>query len=304
MIRAISSRGGSRAGRMAGVAATVLLGLLLTARPASLAEADPSAEAGRQAVLRDVARSADQRLAELLAQLEAARDPARQGAALVVDGTDPPEPPLRDAATRLEAAGPAADYAAIANRRLVGALESVQPDLAGLLADPLPSAGDLISIAGQLRSAAEASTTFVARRHAAQQTLAGLQDALAALERDDVASALQALDAAERARFELQDWERPPPTLALWLSTTAELIDAARAIADATLAGDPEAARAAADAYAAAAENARRADISLALSLSETGAGLTSTPMRRLADALATTTAARAAVASLLQVER
>ena len=52
--------------------------------------------------------------------------------------------------------------------------------------------------------------------------------------------------------------------------------------------------------YAAAAEDARRADVSLALSLSETGASLTATPLQRLARVLAAVEAARAAVASLV----
>jgi hypothetical protein len=90
-------------------------------------------------------------------------------------------------------------------------------------------------------------------------------------------------------------------TLPLWLETTRDLIRAADAIAAASQAGDEAAARAAARRYAAAAQEAHRADVSLALTLSETGSGLTSTPMRRLADELAAIARARAAMASLLQ---
>jgi len=79
------------------------------------------------------------------------------------------------------------------------------------------------------------------------------------------------------------------------------MIDAALALVDASEAGDEAVARAAADAYASAAEEANKADISLALSLSETGSGLTAVPLQRLAEALAAVTAARAAAASLQQ---
>lgn len=301
MIRAIRRWQPRRRGWWLGGAATVLLGLLLSARPASPAAGDPAAEARRQAVLRDVATSADSAWAALEARLQAARDPARQGAALVVDGSEAPEPALEAAADLLDAALSAADEAAIAERRLAGTLRSVRPDLVGLTPDPLPTAEQLAGIAGQLRSAAEAAGDFVQRRHAADETLARMRAALAAFARDDVSAALGQLDAASEARAVLLEWERPPPTLDLWLSTTGELIAAARAIADAALAGDPQAAEAAAESYAAAAENARRADVSLALSISETGAGLTATPLRRLADALAAIAAARAAVAPLQQ---
>ena len=135
----------------------------------------------------------------------------------------------------------------------------------------------------------------------ARQTLLHLEDALAALDADDPQAALPALEAARQARGQLAEWDPAPVTLPLWLETTDRMISSAGRLAEATLAGDEAAALQAAREYAAAAEDARRADVSLALSLSETGSGLTATPLRRLAEALGEVERARAVVASLVQ---
>jgi hypothetical protein len=100
----------------------------------------------------------------------------------------------------------------------------------------------------------------------------------------------------------LAAWEPRPVTLPLWLRTTRQLIGAADDIARAAAEGDADAARRAARRYAAAAEDAHRADVSLALTLSEAGAGLTATPLRRLADQLAAIEDAEAAVAGLRSI--
>jgi hypothetical protein len=88
--------------------------------------------------------------------------------------------------------------------------------------------------------------------------------------------------------------------LPLWLETTADMIDAARHIAEATIAQDPIAAARAAAAYRRAAADARRADTALALAIAESGSSLASTPMQRLAEALAAALAQREAVHSVL----
>ena len=77
------------------------------------------------------------------------------------------------------------------------------------------------------------------------------------------------------------------------------MVDAARDIADATIAQDPDAAAIAVAAYEVAAEEARRADTALAISISESGNSLSSTPMRRLAEALAAAMAQRDAVLAI-----
>jgi hypothetical protein len=159
---------------------------------------------------------------------------------------------------------------------------------------------DLRGIAGQLRDAADAAGPVVEKRRAAAATLERLEAALAALEADDPQGALDALASARGERELLAEWSPPPVTLPLWLRTTNRLIRAAEEIAHAALEGDVAAARRAARRYAAAADEARRADVSLALTLSEAADGLTATPMRRLGNALAAVETARAVVASLM----
>jgi len=300
MIGASGAPGIRTRSRWWGLAAALLLGATLAARSASFAVSDPAVEGQRQAHLAAIAAAADAAWAALESQLDAARDDGRQGAALVVEGSDPPQVPLLNAADRLTNAALLARAATTAETALRGTVASARPGKDLLPAD-LPTAAALASIASQLRAAAEAAGPFVDRRQASQETLSELGNALAALDADDLASARQALDRAAAARQVLVDWDRPPATLALWLETTGQMIDAALALVDAAEAGDDAAARAAADAYAAAADEADKADISLALSLSETGASLTAVPLQRLAEALAAIGAARDAASSLQQ---
>jgi hypothetical protein len=67
------------------------------------------------------------------------------------------------------------------------------------------------------------------------------------------------------------------------MTISADLLDAAGDIARATISDDPAAVEAAGERYAKAAESARGADSALALTLSEEGAAITATPLRRLA---------------------
>jgi hypothetical protein len=298
MIRAAVSRRAPGSRTLVGVAAALLIGVLLAARPADPAAADPAAQWARQRALVARADAADAALLVLQEALRAARDAARRGAALVLDGDDPAAPPLTEAARLLEAAAPQSEAAVAAMDRLRGTAAAAG---AGVSIPIVPEPGQLTSIAGQLRDSAGGVEPFVERRRAAQRTLERLRSALAALQDNDPVAALPPLDEARVARAVLAAWEPAPVTLDLWLETTDRMIAAADAIAEATLAGDAEAARDAAADYAAAAEEARRADVSLALSLSEAGSALTATPMRRLADALAEVERARAVVASLLQ---
>jgi hypothetical protein len=283
---------------LVGVAAALALGGALAARPAEAHLADPALEVARQGALRQRAAAGEAALAALEADLAPARDAARRGASLIVDGGRPPQPPLEEAADLLAAAAPAADAAAGALDRLRGTASSVRP---GLEVPRIQGGSELLQVGSQLRDAAAAAEPFLERREAATSTLERLEDALAALRADDLDAADRALGDAMRMRATLAAWEPRPVTLPLWLQTTRRLIAAADDIVDAARAGDQAAARAAARRYAGAAEEARRADVSLALTLSETGAGLTSTPLRRLADELAAAAQARAFVASLLQ---
>lgn len=296
-------RAGIRSGRPStrarwGVLAALLLGTLLAARAADPATADPPGEWSRQRALLAQAAAAGAALDVLEHALQPARQAARRGTALMLEGDEPPEPVLDEAAELLQAAGAAAQAAEREMARLRGMAAAAQPDLSIPI---VPEGGQLASIAGQLREAGDASAPFIERRQTARRTLLRLEDALVALEADDPEAALPALEDARQARAAVAAWDPAPVTLPLWLETTDRMITSAQRIAEAALAGDEEAAREAAEEYEAAAEEARRADVSLALSLSEAGSGLTATPMRRLADALAEVERAQAVVASLVQ---
>jgi hypothetical protein len=283
-----------------GVATTFLLGAVLAARPADPAAADPPRQAARQRFVAERAATAAQALDALQAALGPAREAARRGAALVQVGDEPPAPALQEAADLLEGGADEAQDAAAALDTLRGVAGSAR---AGVDIPQVPDSAELRGIAGQLRQAADIAGPFIDRRHAAEQTLLRLEDALVALEAGDARSALAALDDARRSRRQLARWDPAPVTLPLWLSTTDRMVSAAEAIAQAVLDDDREAAQRAAEEYADAAADARRADVSLALSLSESGAGLTETPLRRLGNALAAIEQTEAVVASLMQAD-
>jgi len=297
MIRVQLGRATSRRALAVGILATLALGALLSARSADPALADPPRQALRLGHLDARARAASGALDDYVATLAAARDAGRRGMALVQAGDEPPAPALEAAASLVEAATPAAEAAESALSALGGVAAATG---AGVEIPMVAGAVELRGIAGQLRLAADAAGSFVARRQAAVHTLEHLESALAALDAGDPSAALDALAEARAARSRLAAWDPPPITLPIWLRTTERLIRAAEAVARAVIDGDAAAAERAARRYAAAAEEARRADVSLALTLSEAGDGLTATPMRRLATALAGVEAARGIVASLV----
>lgn len=283
---------------MGGALAVVLVGGVLAARPAAADSADPQAEAARQALLAEAAGAADAELARLQVELETAIDAARSGAAAIVSGEDAPGPSLIEAAAVLEASRDEVADAALAMSRLRGTLACARPDAAQLAGGgAVPD--QAVGIAVQLRASAGEAEPFVERRWAAEATLGALSDALAALDDDDAVTALAALADAEAQLEVVAAWEEPPPSLGYWVETTRQLLTAARAIADATLAGDPAAAAAAGEAYRAAATRAIDADRALALAMAETGSALAVVPMRRLADELAELIALRADVAAI-----
>ncbi|HTE66484.1 MAG TPA: hypothetical protein VK736_09530, partial [Candidatus Binatia bacterium] len=235
--------------------------------------------------------------------LEAAIDAARRGAALIVSGDEPPAPPLIEAAAILESSRDAVAEAVLATTRLRGTLACARPGAPPLAHDgAVPD--QVVSIAVQLRATAAEAEPFVTRRWAADATLTALSNALDALDGDDPEAALAALDDADAALELVAAWEEPPPSLGYWLETTGELLSAARAIAEATLAEDLPAAATAAEAYRAAAAKARDADRALALAIAEAGSALTVVPLRRLADAVAELATLRADVAAVVEPQQ
>lgn len=284
-----------------GIAGALLLGAVLTARPASADAADPPRAAEQLALAKAAALRVQDGLDLLVAQLDAAIDAGRRGSALIVEGGADPAPPLQAAAgAAARAEGLAAEVQA-AFLELGGMLRSVAPDHA------LPRGVSRLALSGvdtQLADAAGAAGPFVERRHAAAGTLAALGRALDALDDDDPTAAIDELAAARAARQVVAAWPEPPPVLPIWLRTTRAMLSAAQDIAMATLDHDAAATRQAGRAYRRAADGARQADIALALALSETGGSLASTPLARLADALAKANETRAAVASVLHMDR
>jgi hypothetical protein len=284
--------------------AAIAIGLVLAVgigfglRSGDAATADPPGAAARADRLAEAARIADAALLRLDDGLEASRDHARRGTALTVSG-DAPAPELEAAADLLVAAADDADAAQRSLAALAGYAAAVQP---GTAIPALSYGGaDVQQIAAQLRAGVAAATLFVQRRHATEAIVESLGAALAALDRDDPAAALSALDAADAPLALLDDWEDRPALLRYWITVSRDLIAAAGDIARATIANDPAAVEAAAARYAKAADLARGADNALAFTLSEEGSAVSATPLRRLAEVADQAVDSRAAIRPLLQ---
>jgi hypothetical protein len=259
--------------------------------------ADPPGEAARLRGMERAADAAEGALARLYSVLELARGSARRGAAQTVSG-EAPAPELTAAAEIMTGGSDVAEKARRALVNLAGVAAAVRPDAT----TPLLSYGgpELELVAAQLRASADAARLFVDRRHATQVVVDALAAGLAALDRNDPASAIASLERADAPLALLDQWTLRPPLFRYWLQVSTDLIDAARDIATATLDGDAAAVRAAAARYAKAAEAARGADNALAVTLSEEGSAVTATPLQRLAADADEIVQARSAVAVLL----
>jgi hypothetical protein len=287
------------AGRLRRAVIVIGLGLAIATgfgpRSADPARADPPGAAARARLMADAADAADVGLARLGRELDRARDHVRRGTALTASG-EAPAPELIAAAEILARASDEADAARQGLAVLSGVAAAIEP------AKTVPAlsygGADLELIAAQLRSSAAAATLFVERRHATRAVVDALAAALAALERDDPSAALASLAEADAPLALLEAWQQRPQLLRYWMMISADLLDAAADIASATLADDPVALKAAGERYARAAEAARGADNALALALSEAGAAISATPLRRLAAVADEADDARAALRS------
>jgi hypothetical protein len=291
-----------RRSRLGGYLGVLLLGALLTARPAAGDAADPPTAVERLVALRAAAERADLAMAALLRELQRAVDAGRRGSALTVEGDPPPAADLEAAGDAAARSAPLAIKVEQATTSLNAILAAVAPSFGSLPDGPQAVALERIGL--QLTAAAQASGPFVERRHAADDTLAALADALAALEIEDATGALAALDRAYAARAKVAAWPEPPSVLPYWLDTTHAMLGAVRRIAQATIEDDPDDAAQAARAYRRAADQAHRADTALALAMTESGAALASVPLRGLADALAAVMAQRETAAAVLSMGR
>jgi hypothetical protein len=265
------------------IAIGLALGVGFGLRSPDPSQADPPLDATRQQGLASAAASASQALASMSRVLADAIDHARRGSALTVAGDQPPAPQLEAAADVLATGAETADAARRAIDRLAGTVAAVAP---GTLVPALAYGGpDLLLMAAGLRSGMDAATLFVARRHATQAVVGALAEAAQALDDDLPAAAIQSLDQATAPLALLDAWESAPPLFGYWLRVTRELLDAARGIATATIAGDTVAQHAAGERYATATDAARGADNALAVTLSEEGAAVSGVQLVRLADA-------------------
>ena len=266
-------------------------------RSADPSKADAPLEAARRQGLAVAQARADEALASLGGVLADAIDHARRGSALTVAGDRPPAPELEAAAEVVEDGAGTADAARRAVEALAGTLAAVAP---ARQVPALPyGSPDLLLMAVGLRSGINEATLFVERRHATEAVVGALGEAVSALDRDLPAVAIESLEGATAPLALLEAWEERPPLFRYWMKVTRELLDAARGIATATIAGDSVAQRAAAERYARAGEAARGADNALAVSLSEEGAAVSGIQLRRLAEAAGGVADVRAAVQEL-----
>lgn len=278
------------------VGAVLLLGLLFSLRPADPALANP-AEAAHQhaALVAQASRTADA-LQRLEDQLRTALDAARDGAAAVVGGDDPPGPHFQAAADAVAAAAePLRDaHAALENLRGLSSLTRAS--------DPASLAltrSDLTGLEQQLRATAAAGDQFAAFRRDTEQVLDRMRVALAATDAADPRSALAAANDGEERLRAVRPWEAQMSTLSVWTDTVDGILSALADLARATTAHDAAAAASARSAYEAAAAGASRADRARAIAISE-GAGKVSAPaLEGLADAMEQVQRARAGVSSL-----
>ena len=258
----------------------LVVGIGFGLRSADPARADPPAQAARERQLAQAAESADVALGNLGRRIAVARDHARLGTALTASG-EAPAAELTAAAQALVAASRDADEARSDLEHLGGLAAAIAPK------ERVPAlsygGADLEQIAAQVAVSAPAADLFVERRHATQAVVDALSTALAHLERDEPEAALASLGQADAPMALLQAWEQRPALLRYWMTISTDLLDAAGDIARAAIANDPAAAEAAGQRYAKAAEAAKGADNALALALSEAGAAVSATPVRRLA---------------------
>lgn len=275
-----------------------LAGIGFGLRAEDPARADPPGAAERREQLAAAATAADEALAQLSDGLAAALDDARRGAALTVEGDQSPATELVAAADRLEADAAIADAARRALALLAGTAASVPPTSS--VPELSYSGPELLGIAAQLRSAADAATVFVERRHATDAVIDAFGAAVAALAGAEPAVAVEHLDTAAAPFASLQDWVDRPPLLRYWMTIIGRLLEAAREIADASIEGDAAAVEVARLRYEEAATVARNADNALALALSEEGSAVSATPLRRLAAAVREAADLRAALEPLL----
>lgn len=279
------------------LAAFVVLAFLFGVRSGDATEADAlrvaslTDEAVAQAALAEAA------LAAVESQMRDATDEARRGQAAVLEGGEDPSLALEAAAVGFEAAAVPFGQADVALAQLGWTLRAVDPRTT------LPTlemeAADVAAIGGQWRAAAPTCSILANLRHQAESSLGALEEALAALEADDPAAALIAVDTAAAYVDLVREFTDSLATLGFWVDTVDALINAGRDIALAAQAGDAPALADARARYEAAAADAARADQALTIALGEAAAEATGPASGSSAAALRAVAAARDWLAGL-----
>lgn len=252
----------------------------------------PAAARARDAMrlMHDRAGEAVRQLDRLHAALVEATDAGRAGAGRTVAGKDPPGPRFEEAAVVLERAESGVGEVRRAVDRLRGAMQLAE---VGALIEQPVDAGELSSIASQLRSTAAAADAFAEMRRRTERIPTTLDEALTALSGDDLDEAERLVGDARTDHDAVSAWEVDLVTLPIWLETTDALIADVATIVHATRVGDRASAEAAAQSFAARADEATTADRALRIAIGEGGSAVTGTPLVRLADLLARVASAR-----------
>jgi hypothetical protein len=283
---------------LSGVLVILVLGGVLAFRSADPLTADPAAAAALRSTIAAERAQAEAQLLQLETALVAALEDGRHGAALTVQGTERPGPHLSAAADAIGRADPLVGAANDTLRRLAANLAVADRGGSG------PSlgleSGQLAGIGAQLLDSADAADAFWSMRRATETTLARLADTFAAIDTEDPARALAAIDAAEHTLDQVKRWPGNLLTLPVWTQATDNLLAALRGLAVAIRDHDPVAARAAEAKYKTAAGEAHRADIALAVAIAEGGSAVSDNPLAAAAVALRSVDDALAGVRSIL----
>lgn len=282
---------------VAAVGIVAAVAVLFGAGPADSAPTDPLRAAALQRMADAQAAEADAALQEAEELMDSGIRVAGQAQAAVLAGDGDPVVLMDAAAVSFEAAAAPVDEAQVLLDALGWTLFALDPQA------PPPTlelvGADLLAIGAQWRATALPLSALADLRRAAEATLTSLEDALAALEGDDPAAALEAVAEAEAWLEEVRPTEGDVTTLPFWVDTVDALLAATADIAHAVQAGDAEALAAAQAAYAAAAADAARADQALAIALGEATADVTGPASASSAAALRAVEATRAALGGL-----
>jgi hypothetical protein len=295
----IIGRGIHANGRMVlGVVAALALGGVLAARSADPLTADPAAAAALRATIASQRSLAEAQLTRLQSALTAALNDGRRGAALTVQGTERPGPPLHAAGDAIGDADPLVGTANATIRRLTANL--VVAGRSGSAPRLALRPGELASIGAELGTSADAADAFWSMRRATETTLTRLAEAFAAVDSREPDRALSAIRAAETSLNQVRRWPGSLLTLPIWTQATGGLLAALKSLAVALRDHDLAAARAAEARYRSAAADAHRADLALAVAIAEGGSAVSDSQLAAAASALRAVEDALVGVRSIL----